>query len=187
MQRFTLAAFLVSALVGGAGSLVVAPALATPPTYCQSDLGGRVVTVLCTTCEDMLSQPGMAGNVDCSALRPIPADLSQPSAAGLPPAPGDPGQLNSIEQKYLADLAAIQIHPTSTAEKLAGTGNIFCGHLIDAYRRYPGPAAARGVKDGLASTIIAGNPGLTWDQAVGWVQAAVNSFCPDRITGMYYQ
>lgn len=100
---------------------------------------------------------------------------------------GDLNVLCPMEQKYVDDLAAIGINPKSRPRELANTGSVFCGYLINAYRQYPGQAAAQGVKDNLASTIVANNPELSWQQAQGWVQAAVNNMCTDAMTGMHYQ
>ncbi len=208
IHRFVAAAFPIAVLVVGLAPSMAAPAAASP-AFCEHQLGDKVVTVPCG--DDALAEPGMAGNLGgyepttgqpfveepdegctfwwmCPVKPPMPVTgPTGPGGASIPAGTGAAGELNSIEQSYLADLAAIQIRPTATAKKLAESGGVYCGHLMEMYQRYPGPMAAQGVKDGLASRIIAGNPGLAWNQAVGWVQAAVDNFCPDRVTGMYYQ
>lgn len=45
------------------------PAASAEP-FCQVQLGGKIATVPCGTCEDVLAEPGMAGNVACSDSRP---------------------------------------------------------------------------------------------------------------------
>ena len=121
-----------------------------------------------------------------------PALLAVGMATALAPTamacgPGeDINTLCSTEQQFLNDLAAIGIKPTSTPKELATTAQMICGVLINGFKEYPGPDAGAGIKNRAASDLRRGNPTITWEQAQGWVQAAVNNVCPDRITGMHY-
>ncbi len=156
-------------------------ATADPP-YCQVQLGGKIATVPCGTCEDVLAQPGMAGNVAC----PGPG-LPQPPPATASPATSDTEQLGPAELQYIDDLKAIGIQPTSTVKTLAQTGPTICQNLMDAYRQNGSSLAGPGLKNAAASGMRRGNPNLSWEGAQGWVQIAVNNFCPDRVTGMRLQ
>lgn len=91
------------------------------------------------------------------------------------------------EQRYLDELAAIGITPKTTPRELANTGSKICGYLINAYLQHPSPTAGGGLKNGVASTMLTGNPEITWDQAQEWVQAAVDNMCRDDWTGMHLQ
>lgn len=122
-----------------------------------------------------------------SVAAPAPGSAEDQSLT-LACAPGkDINILCPNEQTYINTLAALGITPKTTPRNLVNSGNQFCGHLVDAAHRYPSPNAGPGIKDGLASMIMRNNQGFTWAQARGWVQAAIDNLCPDRITGMHYQ
>jgi hypothetical protein len=150
--------------------------------YCQVQLGDKIATVPCGTCEDVLAEPGMAGNVAC----PGPG-VPQPPPATASPATADTEQLSPNEQQYINNLKYIGIQPTSTVKKLAQTGPTICQNLMDAYRKNGSPLAGPGLKNAAASAMRRGNPNLSWDGAQRWIQFAVNDFCPDDVTGMRLQ
>jgi hypothetical protein len=191
MIRIVAAGISALLIIGGPGLLSAPVVHADPPDLCQYQLADKAVTVPCGTCDDVLAEPGMAGNIACAASPPAAPVQSQPPqgeppAAG-PPATSDPAQLSPAEQQYINDLAVVGIQPTSTAKNLANTGRTICEYLAEAYTQYPYPTAGPGLKDGAASMLRNGNSNLTWPQAHATVQAAVNNLCPDHVTGMHFQ
>lgn len=139
------------------------PAASAEP-FCEVQLGGKIATVPCGTCDDVLAEPGMAGNVACSNSRP-----------GAPPR-SDNGPLTAVDQQYLRDLDAIGIEPSSSPKKLAQTGPTICQDLRDRFHVDFAPLPDR--KRDVASEVRRGNPTITWADAQAWVQVAVNNFCP---------
>lgn len=109
-----------------------------------------------------------------------------PTAAARIPGE-DTSILCSNERQYVDDLAAIGITPTTTARDLANAGSKICGYLMNEFHSYPLPSAAAGLKNGAAAQLVRQNPSITWEQANGWVQAAIDNMCPDSATGMYFQ
>ena len=88
------------------------------------------------------------------------------------------------QKRYIDQLASIGITPTTSLRALSNAGNQTCGALIQARHANPSPAAAPGIKDGVAGMLRHGNSSLTEAQADGWVQAAVDNLCPDSATGL---
>lgn len=106
----TVAASAVAILIIGGFALLAAPTVHTdPPDLCQQQLGDKVVTVPCGTCDDILAEPGMGGNVACPAS----------------PAASVPGQLSQAEQHYLDDLDQY-VHPRVAPPTLLELGNLAC-------------------------------------------------------------
>lgn len=70
-------------------SLASPSPLASAEPLCQVQLGGKIATVPCGTCEDVLAEPGMAGNVACSEVRPaVTPPPAQQSHVGQGDVPG---------------------------------------------------------------------------------------------------
>lgn len=171
------------AIVGYIGlSLVWSVPRGAAEPYCQVQLGDKIATVPCSTCENLLAEPGMAGNVDC----PSPG-VPQRRPAAESSVPSNSDRLTPAEQNYINDLKALGIRPTSSLKNLAQTGPAICQNLMEAYRQNGSALAGPGIKNGGASAMRRSNPNLSWDGAQGWVQSAVNNFCPDRLTGMHLQ
>lgn len=155
------------------------PAASAEP-FCQVQLGGKIATVPCGTCEDVLAEPGMAGNFACTNP-PVP----DPRSAIAPPARSDDAErLSPVDQQYVDELRIFGIGPRSTVKRLAETGPATCQVLTDAYRQRGSPSAGPHLKNVAASGLQESNPGLSWESSIGWVEAAVRHFCPDRVTGM---
>jgi len=53
---------------------------ASAEPFCQVQLGGKIATVPCDTCDDVLAEPGIAGNVACSDSPPA---VAPPARSGV--------------------------------------------------------------------------------------------------------
>jgi hypothetical protein len=69
---------------------------------------------------------------------------------------------------------------------LADTGHTICNGLGAGFQTNPTPVAADGIKNAVASDLRRGNPSFTFEQTMGWVQAAIDNICPNNITGWYF-
>lgn len=78
----------------------------TPPSasavpFCQVRLGDKVATVPCGTCEDVLAEPGMAGNVSCTDTRPATRPPARSGAGSARPPRGRPPLPDADAQGFL--------------------------------------------------------------------------------------
>lgn len=76
------------------------PAASAEP-FCQVQLGGKIATVPCGSCEDVLAEPGMAGNVACSDSRPAIAPPARSGAGRAEPPRGRPPLSDADAQGFL--------------------------------------------------------------------------------------
>jgi hypothetical protein len=153
-----------------------ATAHANPPALCQYQLGDKIVTVACGTCEDLLAEPGMAGNVACLASPPAAPVQPQPPQTPTPlsPDPGAGSSPNSPGRPFFEALDAAQILQLGSvySPEVLGAANHACADRDNG--RNLGRITAS-VAQGLRAR------GLDWvtdDVSGGIVRIAFTQLCP---------